>query len=377
MKNPLNILVISNCPLKAEQGSGYVILGYCREMRQRGHAVRAFGPEDHLLFPSLLPAKRLRLFAGYTLKVLSETLFSERKYNIVELWGSPGWLAIVLLKLLRRNAYFVVSRSNGLEPNYRRYSISSSSSSWLRRITGWFESRFDEIGFRYADALTVVSGFDELFATKRNYQPLKRLLVIENPLADHWLNRDIKNTSSPTDVTIGFVGSWLPNKGSGILIEIINSLQRQCPEVKWIIAGVGSYGKEVITKQTKVDHSQVYDYVEREDLAKLYSKMSLYLCLSDYESFGLTCAEAMSFGCTLVSTSVGFMYGLHPNQEFVPIKRDRVNEIVNILVDFVSNPIECSRIGSRGYDRVQILQWCKAVDKLEGFYLECVNSQSP
>ena len=73
------------------------------------------------------------------------------------------------------------------------------------------ESRCDAIGFRSSHALTVVSSYDEDFAISRRYQKRDRLLKIENTLPDQWLNR---NPNGQFDnPTIGFVGSWLPNKG--------------------------------------------------------------------------------------------------------------------------------------------------------------------
>jgi glycosyltransferase involved in cell wall biosynthesis len=369
-KSKLHILVISNCPLHPDQGSGYVILGYCREMIKRGHFVQSFGPEDYLLFPSVLPAKRLRLFIGYTLKALREAIASGKRYDIVELWGAPGWLSILLLRFLKRQDLLVVSRSNGLEPHYRQISSSISNPSRVRRIAGMLESRLDEVGFRCASGLTVVSSFDEAFARKCGYKDSNKLLSIENPLPDQWLNRACDN--KPKTPVIGFVGSWIPRKGSELVIEIINLVYQDRPDIKWIIAGIGPEGKKQIADHTAIDTGDVYESVGKKKLEELYSRMSLLLCLSSYESFGLVCAEAMSFGCTLIATSVGFMYGLKDGREYVAIDRQKPDGIADLLVSLAGKPGVSWNIARNGYKRVQSLQWSVAAERLESFYMSLI-----
>jgi len=338
---------------------------------KRGHSVKAFGPEDYLLLPFFEPAKRLRLFIGYTLKALKEALFTGSTYDIVELWGAPGWLSIIILRLARSSKLLIVSRSNGLEPHHRQQTKGSPGSSKIRRMIGAIESCLDEIGFRSADALTVVSSFDEVFAIQRGYKNQDRLLKIENPLPDHWLNRKEDNVSQFP--VIGFVGTWVPRKGNSLLIEIINLLYQCRPDIRWIVAGVGSEGKNQILHETVLMTEDVYESVEKQELGRLYSQMSLFLCLSNYESFGLVCAEAMSFGCLLVSTKVGFMHGLKNGDEFVSIDYLDAFGIAKLLVSLVDNPDDCLTISRNGYRRVQSLRWDLAVEHLETFYFKLLN----
>lgn len=42
----MKILVISNCPLEESQGSGYVIINFCRGLSERRHEVDLFGPQS-------------------------------------------------------------------------------------------------------------------------------------------------------------------------------------------------------------------------------------------------------------------------------------------------------------------------------------------
>ena len=166
----MNILIISNCPLESSQGSSYVICGFAEGMRKRGHSIRAFGPDDYILFPRIKRAKRIRMFAGYTLKAIGEAWKLRCQPDINELWGSVGWLACLVLTSWRPSQCKVISRSNGLEPHYRQVSQKASQRLNARILLSRFESWTDGIGFRRADKLTVVSPYDEEFALTKGYQ---------------------------------------------------------------------------------------------------------------------------------------------------------------------------------------------------------------
>ena len=86
----MNILIVSNCLLDSNQGSGYVIYVFAEGMKRRGHSVNAFGPDDFILFPKFKAAKRLRLFSGYTLKAIREAWKPKVKYDIIELPDYPA-----------------------------------------------------------------------------------------------------------------------------------------------------------------------------------------------------------------------------------------------------------------------------------------------
>jgi glycosyltransferase involved in cell wall biosynthesis len=373
VRNPhvgqVNILIISNCPLKINQGSGYVICGFAEGMKRRGHSVRAFGPDEFILFPKARAAKRLRLFAGYTLKAIREACNLEARLDIIELWGGPGWLACLILTALRAGKYKVISRSNGLEPHYRLVCKKQSKRLSARRLMAVFESWTDSIGFRNADSLTVVSRYDEEFALRNGYQQRSRLLTIENPVPEDWLGQTIQERDNK--LSIGFVGSWLDNKGVSTLIDVIKSLAAMKIECTWVIAGVGQEGKlELDQLQLALGHARLeaYEQVSREELKSLYQKMTVFLCLSTYESFGMVCTEAMACGCILLSTEVGFAHGLKDGVEFLSAEGCTAQQIASKIYQIEQDKTRYKQIGRCGLERVQQLSWSKAIDRLESHY---------
>lgn len=318
-----------------------------------------------MLIPKFEKAKRLRLFIGYTFKAISEAWNPRKKYNIIELWGGVGWLACLILTKFRVRNYKVISRSNGLEPHYRQ-AVRKNKLISLRQILLSLDNLTDCIGFRNADLLTVVSSYEERYALANYYQKKGRLLMLENPLPDDWLQQPVRITDKP--FRIGFVATWIERKGSEKLIGIMNSLSKLGGTCNWIIAGVGEKGKIEIINKTSIRSEQVFEQIAREDLKLQYHGMTIFLCLSSYESFGMVCSEAMACGCLLVSTNVGFANGLKDEEEYILIEREKVDDIAKKLYDIETNFKYYDLIRIRGQNRVQQLRWNKAIDKLDTRY---------
>ena len=363
----MNILIISNCPLDPNQGSGYVITGFAKGLQARGHQLKAFGPEDFIIIQGARSAKRLRLFIGYTLKAVNEAWFKNTRYDIIELWGGVGWLSCLILTRLRLGKYKVISRSNGLEPYYRTATMVAENRSIIRILIDRFQGWTDKIGFQSADALTIVSKFDELYASKNSYQISSRLMLLENALSNDWLNQEIHKREH---FTVGFVGGWFDRKGNKQLIDVINTLSAMGSRCNWIIAGVGKDGEKDLLENTHLSNCSIYPQLPRKDLQNLYHQVSILLCLSSYESFGLMCSEAMSCGCMLMSTNVGFVSGLREGVDYVSINRYDINRISEKLYHFENSFYDYESIAASGYNKVQRLDWLSNITKLEQYYID-------
>ena len=367
----MKILVISNCSLDPDQGSGYVINGFVSGMRLGGHEVDAYDPECFIFLPRINPARRLRLFVGYTFYAISKSWFGG-KYDIIELWGGLGWLAVVILTIRRNRRYSVVSRSNGLEPLYREKCKTIYHKFSLRDKFAKIESWCDGLGFRAADGLTVVSASEKDYAVQKQYKTPGRLWQIDNPIPDGWRNQQV--TRQNQEFTVGFVGSWLTRKGVNQLKEVMIRLKVMNSSIRWIIAGVGKHGKSELEKIGVAD-IKIYERINRDELQYLYKKMNVFMCLSTYESFGMVCSEAMACGCLLISTSVGFPAGLQDGKNYISIDTSDIQKIVEILSYLESSKDECEEIRMSGYRRVQGLTWNIAINQLERCYKSLVSDR--
>lgn len=364
----MRILIISNCPLDPNQGSGYVICGYAERMSARGHKVVSYGPENFKLFPSWTRLNRLRLLLGYTYKALREVL--REKYDIVELWGAPGWLATLFFKLLPIPRPVLVSRSNGLETHNRDIERLGHPVTDMQVLS---KSPFSlaDIAFRYCDALTLVSRYDEVYTQTKRYQKEDKLLVLENPLNDEWLAQNVAYFREPI---IGFVGSWIKRKGADIIPEVIRLVLAQHQTARFLLIGVGNIGAQEINNVSEASRVELIPFCPRVLILEKYHGMAILLVPSIYESFGLVTTEAMACGVALVATPVGFSAGLKES-EYKVIKKRTPIEVAKAIIELLENESKRQGMAKKGYQRVQSLRWENAVDQLERFYEKLLQRQ--
>ena len=122
-----------------------------------------------------------------------------------------------------------------------------------------------------------------------------------------WLSRQRKPEVSSV---LALLGHDSITKGIGTLIDVIAALDTMNSQCTWRITGVGQEGKRELEKKLGYTRLKVYTSLSRGELKDLYNQMNVFLCLSTYESFGMVCSEAMALRCILLSTEVGFAYGL-------------------------------------------------------------------
>lgn len=357
----MRILVISNCPLDPNQGSGYVISGYAQRMRERGHTVVAYGIEHFTPWQRMHRLTRLRRLLGYAFTAQRHARASS--YDIVELWGAEGWLALLTLRLLRRTRPVPVSRSNGLETHWSSLRRRDAVWPWsrLRR----FVDELPEIAFRGCAALTVVSRFDARFAGARAYQDSSRLLVLENALEPAWLGQAPAFERAPV---IGFVGAWLPNKGSGMLPAVMRQVLAEVPSVRFLLVGIGEHARKALAVAFAGESRiQTVASCPRAQIADHYHRMAVLVMPSFFESFGLVAAEAMSCGVALAATRTGLAADLE-DHEFAPIETQTTPAIAQALIALLRDEPRRQALARAGHARVQTLDWVSATDRLEALY---------
>lgn len=359
----MRMLTISNVLLDENSGSGYVILGYVRGLRARGHSVDLLGPEDFLCFKKIKKAKRLRLFLGYS-KVMLLARF--RSYDFVECYGAEAWFATRLWRPLPGQRPMLVAHSNGIEPHRSFIEGKNRPESIAAKIFNRLSR--PEWAFRYPDGIVAVSDFDLKWIQSETSEKPPFTAAIANPLPDTFLNRRVNFSRSPV---IGFCGNWIERKGVGYLREAIDHILRRFPEATFEVVG------HIEANELKKEFSEsvrrqimVRGHVSREQLPEWYASCAIVVLPSIYESFGLVAAESMACGCALLATRTGFMDSLDHLKNAYLVNSRSAREIEAGIAWLLDHPEERIRIAMAGWAAVQNLEWNQAVDRLEALYLE-------
>ena len=141
-----------------------------------------------------------------------------------------------------------------------------------------------------------------------------------------------------TDITereshsIGVLYHKAEQKGFEDSYKVILGLKRKYPDLT--VKAFGTYKRPGFFPEW-------IEYIEKassEQLQKLYNSVRVFLCMSRWEGFGLTGAEAMACGCCLVSTAYEGVLDYAVNGEnsiLVPIKdvEDASNKVELLFGD--------------------------------------------
>lgn len=366
----MKILTISNCPLIDTQGSGYVINNYCQRLRARGHAVDLLGPDAYEPCRFLKgKAKSYRQAVGMLWIALRN--IRQKKYDVIEFYGGQSWLAASVVSKREKRDYIVVSHSNGLETHYAEV----SKAYWGKDIVEgskrkWYQvdqTKLFERAFTTVDGIITVSEFDVRYALQHNYQDCAHIMAINNSLSEDFLALKV-NFGRPS--VIGYCGSWLARKGIETLQKDIPLLLRAHPDWSLNLVGVGrDFNKQTSFPNDVHDRIEVTPFVEsKNELKKIYEKISILVMPSVYESFGLVTTEAMACGCALVATRTGFPASLVHRKEAWLMENPKSPLLFEGVHELIKDEGLRLQIARNGYERVQSLHWDRATDIIENTY---------
>jgi glycosyltransferase involved in cell wall biosynthesis len=370
----MRFLVISNSPLNEDQGSGYVIVNFCRKLRSRGHEVDLIGPDDYEVLKSAKKGRSYRLALGMLLACLRQ--LQQNKYDVIEFYGAESWLAATVLSLLPQRSFLLISHSNGLETY-----CNDQLSKYLGSITldgdkpKWYQlnqNRLMDEAFIKVDGIIALSDCDRDYCIARNYKPPNRIVTVEGALADDYFGQkcDLERQQ-----IIGFCGSWILRKGIRSIEIALSKILSEFPNARLKLFGVGDQcAAELKIPPHLLSQVEITSFAEtKDDLRAIYRSVSIFIMPSLYEGYGLVAAEAMSCGCALVTTQTGIGYSLKNREEAIIVDFDAESLYSGIKELLLDDQLR-KRIAHAGYTWVQSLRWQKAVDLLEATYTRWLTS---
>ena len=363
----MKILVLSNTPLLAHLGAGYVVKGFTEGLAKFGHQVWVFEPDDYTLFPLIKKGKAWLMAFGLYFNALK--WINKYDPDVVEFYGGQAWLATWLLSKKSNKRFVLVQHSNGIEP-IAEMALKSGGliPTWNGKPLHWYQKLFRpriEYAFKYADAIVTVSDAERDGAIHHRYLCPHKILSIPNALSSEFIGCKFSNDR---DSIIGFCGSWLERKGIGLISIILPRVLRLNPNWRFQIIGTDSdfnvlnYFPLDVVSQIEI----IGKINDKTELINHYCRWSIGIMPSLYESFGLVAAEMMACGVPLISTRTGYACSLKEG-EAVVIKYEE-DSLFNAIIGLICDPCARRAIANSGCARVQELNWSKSMHAINQFY---------
>ncbi|MBU2622285.1 MAG: glycosyltransferase family 4 protein, partial [Proteobacteria bacterium] len=155
---------------------------------------------------------------------------------------------------------------------------------------------------------------------------------------------------SEGDLVVGTTGRLTPVKGHRHLIEAAANIVNARPNTTFVFLGDGELSDELKNMASKLGMKEKVKFLGwRPDVAEAMSIFGLFVLPSLNEGMGRVLVEAMALGKPIVASDVGGVLDLvvHGENGYLVPPGD-VEELVNSINIFLSDPIKRKKMGNRG-----------------------------
>jgi glycosyltransferase involved in cell wall biosynthesis len=154
-------------------------------------------------------------------------------------------------------------------------------------------------------------------------------------------------------------------KGSDVAIRALNLVNKKQPIHAILVGNRRTIDK--LFKEIKPEFRyMVFDNVDDETLAKLYSSSDVFIFTSYKESFGLPPLEAMASGTAVVTTDCGGVrdYAVDGYNSLV-VSPGNPEAVANAAIEILGNDNLRDRLIRGGVETARQWTWDRVVDKFE------------
>jgi len=184
----------------------------------------------------------------------------------------------------------------------------------------------------------IANSQSELNEIKTKFQILNHSAVLYNGIDLEKISSTPPMEIEPKNIPLLWVGRFEPYKNPFLALEVLKNLDQ---EYHLYFIGSGPLESEIrsaILRQGIEERAHVIGRVSDADLYQWYRSAHCFLHFSSFESFGMTCIEALAAGTPVVANEDG--YGLSETIHLFPdyikscnIKQDTPKEIAKLVIN--------------------------------------------
>ena len=188
-------------------------------------------------------------------------------------------------------------------------------------------------------------------------------------------------TDKPAAFVVGNVKTLKHCYGIDTLIRAFAIVHEHHPDtdMRLLIAGTGPDHDQLVVLCEELGIRPLVDflgYIPNQELPQLYAKFDVSVSLSREESFGVVAVEAMSCGCSVVTSDAeGFCEVVDNNVTGYIVPKDNPAAAAEAIERFVDNPQLRATMGTAARQRVaDLYDWECNVDTMMAIYRRVIDS---
>lgn len=222
----------------------------------------------------------------------------------------------------------------------------------------------------YSDMIIAVSEATKKDALEILNIPEEKIKVIYeagDPIYSKRSLEEIEETKTKYKIKDDYllcVGTREPRKNLDRVMMAFVEITTANPDLTLVIAGKYGWGQDLGTKYNPPTGGQntkfkILGFVEKEDLARLYSGAKAFLYPSLYEGFGLPILEAMNCDCPVITSNLGAMKEIAGGAAIL-VEPRAVEEIASAISKVCRSSQTREDLVAKGRKRVSQFSWEKA-----------------
>lgn len=268
-------------------GAERVLILLANFFDQKGHTVRIITFNEPEVFSANENIERIRLHHG---NIKNHMIRSTK--NLLSLYSKTSNRPDILLPFMTETNLIgiIIGRF------YKIKVVAAEHNNHLKKIP-WVGNFTRNYGYKFSDALTVLTSFDEKFYKEKKVNTY----IMPNPCTFPIFNED-KRKREKIIIAVGDLNRF-HHKGFDNMIPIVAPVLKNNPEWKLRLVGSGADGLKLLTKL--VEEYDIVDQVIFEGysnkVAELMRNAEIYLMTSRFEGLPMVILEAMSQGMACIS----------------------------------------------------------------------------
>ena len=178
-----------------------------------------------------------------------------------------------------------------------------------------------------------------------------------------------------------FVGRLEPQKRLDLLIAAFKTVRKSHNDVELHIIGSGSLHQEILEASKKIEGLYLHNPIPREQVKELVSQLCrswLFVSASEFETFGLSMAEAMQIGLPAVLTHTPNNAAIGevaiPGYNSIVVQHDNPKLIAEAIERLYESEELWRKLSYNAKHSTSILSWDEVATKTEAMYKRVIKS---
>lgn len=242
----------------------------------------------------------------------------------------------------------------------------------LPKLWSWFYECFREFVFvRNTHLVVTDTDYEKHALRKFAFWHHLDIHVIHQGIHDDFY----KQNYQPQGNTLLAVGTIAPRKDQLMMLDVVDRLRKEIPDIKLAIVGglvdLKYYKKiqtRIVSKKLS-KHVSLHPDVHAIELLKHYSRSRIFMLCAREESQCVAMAEAMAVGLPVVSTKVGgIKHLISDGDNGYLCSHGDVKKMTKHIVKLLQNEDLCQQMSERNRRDAEKYRWSSIVEKYIKLY---------